>query len=161
MVQKMLKRILFVVLLALAAPAAYADAAAVQDRVVRELHGDGYNEIRMSRTLLGRLRFVATRPDSRREIVVNPVTGVILRDYIRFFGDDDGKSSGGGSFFGGNDGDDDDDDDYDDDYDDDDDGDDNSGSGSSGSGSGSDDDDDESDNSGSGSSNSGSGSDDD
>ena len=151
----MLKRILFILVLAFAPAPALADAAGVRDRIVAQLRDDGYSEIRMSRTLLGRMRFVATRADAEREIVVNPNTGVILRDYIRFL-----KRGGGG---GADNGDEDDDDDDDDDDEDDDD-EDNSGSGSSNSGSGSDDDDDdddESDNSGSGSSSSGSGSDDD
>lgn len=116
-----------------------ADADSVRDRIVNVLREDGYNEIRVSRTLLGRMRFVATRADAEREIVVNPGTGVILRDYIRFL------KRGGRDDDDDDDDEDDDDDDEDDDDDDDDD----------------DEDDDESDNSGSGSSNSGSGSDDD
>lgn len=80
----MLKRLLFILLLALAPAPALADAASVRDRIVTLLREDGYSEIRVSRTLLGRMRFVATRRDAEREIVVNPNTGVILRDYIRF-----------------------------------------------------------------------------
>ncbi|MEQ9040082.1 MAG: hypothetical protein RIE24_17165 [Silicimonas sp.] len=145
----MLKRLLFILALSLAPAPAIADATSVRDRIVTLLREDGYTEIRMSRTLLGRLRFVGKRRDAEREIVINPNTGVILRDYIRFLKN-------------GRDGDGDDDDDDDDDDDEDDDDEDNSGSGSSNSGSGSDDeDDDESDNSGSGSSSSGSGSGDD
>ncbi|WP_413717216.1 hypothetical protein [Silicimonas sp. MF1-12-2] len=146
----MLKRLLFIIAIALAPAPALADAAGARDRIVTLLRDDGYSEIRISRTLLGRMRFVAKRPDAEREIVINPNTGVILRDYIRFLrrsegGDDDRRDD--------RDDDDYDDDDYDDDdYDDDDDESDNSGSGSSNSGSGSDDD--ESDNSGSGSSDS-------
>jgi hypothetical protein len=153
----MLKRLLFIIAIALAPAPALADAAGARDRIVTLLRDDGYSEIRISRTLIGRMRFVAKRPDAEREIVINPNTGVILRDYIRFLrrsegGDDDIRVDRD------DDDDEDDDDDYDDDdyddddYDDDDDESDNSGSGSSNSGSGSDDD--ESDNSGSGSSDS-------
>ncbi|QMU60011.1 MAG: hypothetical protein GKR98_07375 [Boseongicola sp.] len=108
-----------------------ADAADVRDRIVAELQADGFTEIRISRTLLGRLRFVATSEDARREIVVNPSTGLILRDYLRILGasgssggsgsgsgtggSGSGNESGGG---GDDDGDDDDSDDSDDDDDD-------------------------------------------
>lgn len=145
---------------------AMADGDTVRDRILSELSSDGYREVRISRTWLGRMRFVAQAPDRRREIVVNPSTGAILRDYVFITLDEDGKpsgiggsgSSGGSSESGGNSGsgsgsDDDDDDDHssDDDESDDDseeDEEDNSGSGSENSGSGSDEsDDDESDDS--------------
>lgn len=133
----MIARLILILCLALSPIAADADERSVRDRIVRELREDGYNEIRLFRTILGRLRFVGEDGRSRREIIVSPTTGVILRDYVRFFDRDD------------DDDDERDDDDYDDDdYDDDDESDDDE----------SDDDDDESDNSGSGSSNSGSGS---
>lgn len=170
----MLKRLILLLILSLAPTLAVADADSVRDRIVAVLREDGYVEIRINRTLLGRMRFVARRPDAQREIVVNPNSGVILRDYIRFFAETDaqignGIPSGGGqvSNFGGGSGDDDDhyddsDDESDDESDDDsdDESDDSSSSDSSGSGSGSDDDESD-DNSGSGSSSSGSGSGDD
>ncbi len=139
----MLKRAFVLVYFALAmtAPAA-ASPDEVRARIVAELREEGYAEIRVSRTLLGRLRFVAVNRDRQREIVVNPATGLILRDYIRFErsrdGGSSGKSSGGSSGSGGGN----DDDDFDDDDDSDDDDDD-------------DDRDDDGDNRGSGSSNSG------
>ena len=144
----MLLRLILILCLALAPGVAAADGQAVRDRIVRELREDGYREIRIFRTFLGRLRFVGEDSRSRREIIVNPSTGVILRDYMRFFDDDDDDdyNSGRSSYD-----DDDDDDDYDDDYDDeddesdDDDDEDNSGSCSSNSGSGSDDSDDDDD----------------
>ena len=134
----MIARLILILCLALSPIAADADERSVRDRIVRELREDGYNEIRLFRTILGRLRFVVEDGRSRREIIVSPTTGVILRDYVRFFDRDDDDDDER-----------DDEDDYDDDdYDDDDESDDDE----------SDDDDDESDNSGSGSSNSGSGS---
>jgi hypothetical protein len=162
MLASMLRLIVFLMTLLLAAPAAQADADSVRNRFVSVLQEDGYVEIRISRTLLGRMRFVGSRSDARREIVVNPNSGVVLRDYVRFLNRSSGGSSNSGSFKNDDDDDDYDDDDHDDnDHDDDRDDDDrdddsgrdggsdddNSGSGSS--------------NSGSGSSNSGSGSDDD
>ena len=144
----MLRLVLTIVFLAVAAPPVQAAGETVRDRIVQELREDGYREIRISRTFLGRMRFVAMKRDARREIVVNPVNGVILRDYIRFIRTFDEDSSGGTQGPAENNGrnDDDeyddeyDDDEYDDEYDDD------------------EYDDEESDNSGHGSSNSGSGS---
>ena len=156
----MLRLIVVICSLALSTPAAHADVEGVRNGIVLILREDGYSEIRISRTLLGRMRFVATRPDARREIVVNPNSGVVLRDYVRFFEVLEGSSSGSGQSSNGGGGEEeyDDDDDEDDDNsgsdDDDEDGDDNnddedgdkdddnSGSGSSNSGSGGDDDDD-------------------
>lgn len=151
---------------ALAAPGP-ALAQTAETQVVDQLKRQGFDRIRIGRTLLGRTRIVATGPSGRREIILNPSTGAILRDYVdRSGGDDSGDgnkdpedSSNSGS--GENDDDDDDnsgsgsgkDDDEDnsgrgnsDDENDDDDDDDNSGSGgggsddSSGSGGGGDDD---------------------
>lgn len=173
----MLVRLIILVFLAVAPTSAVSDVVTVRDRIVRELREDGYGEIRMSRTLLGRIRFVASDRERRREIVVTK-TGIILRDYVRFLGnsgsgssgnepdeddeDDDDENDDSENDDEENDDEEDNDDDESDDDNDDDESDDNSGSGSSNSGSSNDSDDDESDdNSGSGSSNSGSGSDDD
>lgn len=171
MVRNMLKSLLLVLFLAAFLPGeAVAQSMTVRDFFTRELREDGYENIRISRTFLGRLRFTGSQPGRRREIVVNPANGAILRDYVRIIGEGGNEGGGGnkppypggggyedGDYDEDNDYDDDDydEDDYDhDDYDDGEDNDDNSGSGSSNSGSGSS-------NSGSGSSNSGSGSDDD
>ena len=121
--------------------------AATADAIVTELREQGYRQIEIRRTLLGRTRIIATSPSYDREIVLNPSTGVILRDLIRVrdtAGDDDAfesvvgggdsrdVSSGSSSSGGSRDESDDDDDD--------------GGSGASGSsGSGSDDSDDDSD----------------
>ena len=164
----MLRKAAIVLALAVASPA-FSDAASVRERVIAELREDGYVEVRISRTLLGRLRFVARRSDAVREIVINPNTGVILRDYIRFLSGAATSTSGSGSFSGGNsqngseDGDSDDDDpddesdDSDDEHDESDDDDDESDDDESDDDE-SDDPDESEDNSGSGSSNSGSGS---
>jgi hypothetical protein len=150
-----------------------AHASATQDRIVAELQEQGFSRIEVSRTLLGRTRIVAEGEGVEREIILNPASGVILRDFLKRLDDGDadddvgtavgtaggseGVSGGGGgggtsgSSGSGRDGSDDRD------------GDDNSGSGSSGSGGDSDDDSgddgdsgDDSDNSGSGSGDSGS-----
>ncbi len=146
----MIARLILILCLALSPLAADADERAVRDRIVRELREDGYSDIRLFRTFLGRLRFIGEDGRSRREIIVSPTTGVILRDYVRFFDLDDDEDDER----------DDEEDDENDDYDDDD-YDDGESDGESSDDDESDSDDDESDNSGSGSSNSGSGSDDD
>ncbi|MFZ5962091.1 hypothetical protein ACOXXX_03995 [Thalassococcus sp. BH17M4-6] len=122
-------------------------AQTAQDQIVRQLQRQGYGRIRISRTWLGRTRIVATGRQGTREIILNPATGAILRDYL----DRDDRSGGGSSDDDSSDSrsrfsDDDDRDDRDDGDDRDDD-------------RGDDDDDDDNDNSGSGSSNSGHGSD--
>ena len=164
-------------------------AALAQDvvgTVVSQLRSQGYDRISVSRTLLGRARVQARSASQQREIVINPVTGEILRDVWTTRGnagrnagqivnprgvnddvddddddaDEDGRGRGRGRGRGG-------DDDREDSDDSDNSG---SGSGSSGSGSGGSgsgrggdddgDDGDDGDNSGSGSSGSGGGDDD-
>ena len=87
----MLKTGLILFFFALWAVPAAADETSVRETIVSELQSEGYEEIRISRTWLGRTRFVAQNGRRYREIVVNPTTGVILRDYIKFlnFDDDD------------------------------------------------------------------------
>ncbi len=150
----MIKRFLILFLLILAAPTdAAAQGLTVRDYYVRELREDGYASIQVSRTFLGRMRLLGRKPGYRREIIVNPRNGAVLRDYIRVTTTENGGGGGQPAFGGG--GSDDEDDDFDDEYEDDEDDDeyeddenddeseddhDNSGSGSSDSGSGSDDD---------------------
>ena len=57
-------------------------AQTAEDQVVNQLRRQGYREITLQRTLLGRTRIVATGSAGRREIILNPSTGAILRDYI-------------------------------------------------------------------------------
>lgn len=159
MARPFLRTLLVCTTLALAAPAPAA-AATVTEQIVAQLADQGFKRIRVSRTLLGRARIVATSRDYSREIVVNPATGEILRDYIRPLRrgagatptapqivdpyEDEGE--GGSGLGGSGSGRDDDDEDDDDDEGDDDDGEgggDNSGPGGGGdSGSGGDDGDD-------------------
>ncbi len=130
-------------LITLAAGVAAASPAVAQDvvdQVVRQLRSFGYTDITVSRTLLGRVRILASGPKGTREIILNPSTGEILRDLTtraeggsgapilkdsgRDDDDDDdddnsggggggggGGGSGGGGGGGGSDDDDDDDDD--------------------------------------------------
>lgn len=61
----------------LASPALAAD---VVKSIIRQLRKLGFSEIAQERTLLGRVRITAARQDGRREIIVNPKTGELLRD---------------------------------------------------------------------------------
>ncbi len=65
---------------------ALAWAGPLEDSIVRQLKGQGYSRIVVSRTLLGRTRFVATSRTHRREIILNPRTGEILRDLLELIG---------------------------------------------------------------------------
>jgi hypothetical protein len=132
-----------------------AAAGPIEDIIVSQLQKQGFRDIDVSRTLLGRGRIVARSDDVIREIIVNRSTGEILRDYSENLGKgsrfgivDPGRSHGSG---GNSDDDNSDDENADDDNGDDDRDDDNSG----------DDSGDDSDNSGSGNNGSGGGGDDD
>jgi len=120
-------RILAVLLVLLGAP---AFAQTPQDVVIDQLQSQGYTSITVNRTLLGRIRIVAISAAYRREIVMNPNTGEILRDYWVVLEDGGGLGSllerrgDNGGYQGGGNGDDDDDDDNDDDDENDDDDDD-------------------------------------
>jgi hypothetical protein len=62
---------------ALAAGAALADQA---ERIADQLRADGYRNVEVHRTLLGRIRITAENDSHRREIVVDRGSGEILRD---------------------------------------------------------------------------------
>ncbi|WP_179141857.1 PepSY domain-containing protein [Salibaculum halophilum] len=70
-----------IALIILALTASPALAQSVEEQVRSQLSAQGFTEIDMRRTLLGRLRVVATSETHRREIVINPGSGAILRDY--------------------------------------------------------------------------------
>lgn len=50
------------------------------EQVKDQLRRQGFGNITVQRTLLGRARVLAERGDQRREIILNPRTGEILRD---------------------------------------------------------------------------------
>ena len=76
---------LAIILLTISALAAVpvAGAEPVEDEIISQLREQGYDTIRVSRTILGRRRIEATSELYWREIIVNPRTGEILRDYWR------------------------------------------------------------------------------
>jgi hypothetical protein len=74
------RRFLVVFWLALVLPGA-TFAQSVREDVEAALVAQGYQIVTVGRTLLGRLRVVAQNETIRREIVINPTTGEVLRDY--------------------------------------------------------------------------------
>ncbi|MEM6372012.1 MAG: hypothetical protein AAF727_04445 [Pseudomonadota bacterium] len=79
-----------------------ASAGPIEDSIVRQLREQGFEQIEVRRTLLGRSRIVARSASLYREIVINPVSGEILRDFWRNLANDDRSgpelvSPGGGS----------------------------------------------------------------
>jgi hypothetical protein len=71
-------------LLAFGAP---VHAQSIQDSIVMQLQEQGYTDIAVNRTLLGRVRVVARNQTHERELVFNPTTGELLRDYWRAIGE--------------------------------------------------------------------------
>ncbi len=55
--------------------------ATIEDAIVGQLRAQGYTSVEVSTTMLGRVRIEAESPEFHREIVLNPRTGEILRDY--------------------------------------------------------------------------------
>ena len=73
-------RILIVLAFLSLMPLGAARAETVAETVTRQLQAQGYTSVDSSYTWLGRLRIFARQGDLRREIVINPNTGEILRD---------------------------------------------------------------------------------
>ena len=79
----MFKRLMICfVLLAVMAAGAPVVAGTISEAAVAQLRTKGYNNITVRRTLLGRIRIIATTDETRREIVIHPLTGQILRDKL-------------------------------------------------------------------------------
>jgi hypothetical protein len=81
---------LFGVMTAACLLAAPAFASDLVDTVLADLKAQGYANFQINKTWLGRTQIRATSPKMRREIVINPGTGEILRDYWETL--DTGKS---------------------------------------------------------------------
>ncbi len=67
--------------LALTASLALADP--VSDGIVVQLREQGFRHITITRTWLGRVLILGYVDEGEREIVLNPNTGEVLRDYFR------------------------------------------------------------------------------
>ncbi len=77
----MKRRVFFTTLVAATCLSALPVLASVSDSIVAQLKAQGFGNIHISRTFLGRTRITAESQKLRREIIVNPRTGEILRDY--------------------------------------------------------------------------------
>lgn len=66
--------------MALVLPAQVLFAQDASAGIVAQLKSQGFTQVEVETTWLGRLRILATRADGQREIIVNPRTGEILRD---------------------------------------------------------------------------------
>ena len=75
----MLKRIIIILVL-LSPIAAPGNANPIADSAVSQLRDQGYNDIQVQRTLLGRIHITAISDSNRREMVIHPITGEIMRD---------------------------------------------------------------------------------
>ena len=75
-----MQRYLLPLMLTLLAGAAVAQD--VRSEIAAQLREQGYSSVEVSKTWLGRLRFEAVNGAKRREIIVNPRTGEILRDFL-------------------------------------------------------------------------------
>lgn len=94
----MLRRAFLLGLVAAVSGAGPGLAQGYADTLLAELRREGYRDIVVSRTLLGRLRVQAARNGRLREIVLNPNTGEILRDlWLVESGDDSGSGKTRGS----------------------------------------------------------------
>ena len=85
----MLRRSLLIACLSLTPLAGVAQTQTIQDRIVQQLRDQGFDEIEVTRTWLGRVRILAEEDDTLREIILSPTTGAILRDYWVELDDDD------------------------------------------------------------------------
>lgn len=74
-----------------AVTAGMAVAASFEESVIAQLRAQGYKNITVERTLLGRVKISAKLKNGHREIILNPRTGEILRDL--WIGADGGASS--------------------------------------------------------------------
>lgn len=82
-----MNRRMFSIGLICAALASPAWGAGLADGIVSQLRAQGFTSVDVSTTLLGRVRILAESVSSRREIVLNPRTGEILRDYEEILSD--------------------------------------------------------------------------
>ncbi len=71
-------------------------AQSVIDQITGQLRAQGFSKIEVSDTWLGRARIEAKSRDWEREIIVNPRTGEILRDYSESRGSSNGGRSQSG-----------------------------------------------------------------
>ena len=95
----MIKPSILVLVIGLCANSALAQG--FEASIVDQLRREGYADIRLNTTFLGRVRILALGDKGQREIVINPRTGEVLRDLWQVAPAGGGGSVGGGSVGGG------------------------------------------------------------
>lgn len=75
-------RVILIAAVLAGALASEGNAGRIEDSIVQQLRAQGFSRVEVTRTWLGRSRIVAKSSKYNREIIVNPVTGEILRDYV-------------------------------------------------------------------------------
>ena len=75
------RRVFIATLVAGLATAGVSLADSYSDNIVVQLRQQGFLTIEVKRTWLGRVRILASSADAQREIILNPRTGEILRDF--------------------------------------------------------------------------------
>lgn len=73
-----------------------ATAAPTIEEIISQLQAQGYSDVSVSRTWLGRIRIEAESGTHEREIVFNQRTGEILRDYWEELEDEEDDENGDG-----------------------------------------------------------------
>jgi hypothetical protein len=76
-----MKRLICAAVLALTGLPVFAQSTPADD-IIAALRSHGYRIVVQERTWLGRERVVAENANKRREVVFNPGTGEIMRDYV-------------------------------------------------------------------------------
>lgn len=74
-----------------------AFAQTIDQRIAAGLEAEGYQIVTLYRTWLGRIYVIAETDDVRREMVFNPATGEVLRDYAVTKGPRSGVADGSDS----------------------------------------------------------------
>lgn len=74
------RRRLFMTFAAVSLMAGSAYAETVADQISRQLRNQGFGQVSVTQTWLGRTRIIGQSDKGQREIIVNPKTGEILRD---------------------------------------------------------------------------------
>ena len=78
----MQRRVFFAGLVVALFGAGAALASDYQSSVLAQLRAQGFDEIKVETTWLGRLKITAQRRGAEREIILNPRSGEILRDIL-------------------------------------------------------------------------------
>ncbi len=80
------------ILVAMTLVAGPAIGQSIEDAIIQQLQSQGFTQITVSRTFLGRIRIDAYSNSLERELIINPNTGEVLRDHWEPLKSSDGDS---------------------------------------------------------------------